>query len=122
MQRNLKKIAFFWGPDARVSPIADIFAVLIVVVFVVSLPSQMALINYSLSVNDALYHIPNYYVWWNAGSIISGAIFYFEMSNFDTRSWVLFPLGVIILFVGVFLVNVSMRIKTTAESLLQLER
>lgn len=95
---------------------------LIVVVFVVSLPSQMALINYSLSVNDALYHIPNYYVWWNAGSIISGAIFYFEMANFDTRSWVLFPLGVIILFVGVFLVNVSMRIKTASENLLQLER
>lgn len=33
----------------------------------------MALINFSLAVNDALYHIPNYYVWWNAGSIVSGA-------------------------------------------------
>lgn len=95
---------------------------LIVVVFVISLPSQMALINYSLSVNDALYHIPNYYVWWNAGSIISGAIFYDEMSNFGTTSWILFPLGVIILFVGVFLVNVSMRVKTATETKLQVER
>ena len=30
----------------------------------------------SLAVNDALMHIPNFYVFWNLGSIISGAIFY----------------------------------------------
>ena len=74
---------------------------LIVFVFVFSLPTQLALINASLSVNDALYHIPNYYVFRNAGSIVTGAIFYDEMSKFGTVSWILFPIGVVVLFVGV---------------------
>ena len=42
----------------------------------VSLPSQLVLINMSLAINDALMHIPNFYVFWNLGSIVSGAIFY----------------------------------------------
>lgn len=42
----------------------------------VSLPSQLVLINMSLAINDALMHIPNFYVFWNLGSIICGAIFY----------------------------------------------
>jgi len=52
------------------------FVVLVVMVFLISLPLQLVLINVSLSVNDALFHIPNFYVFWNLGSIISGAIFY----------------------------------------------
>jgi hypothetical protein len=42
----------------------------------VSLPAQLVLINMSLAINDALMHIPNFYVFWNLGSIICGAIFY----------------------------------------------
>eukprot|EP00960_Hanusia_phi_P009889 288313-Hanusia_phi.AAC.2 len=37
------------------------FVVLVVMVFLISLPLQLVLINVSLSVNDALFHIPNFY-------------------------------------------------------------
>jgi hypothetical protein len=48
----------------------------------VSLPSQLVLINMSLAINDALMHIPNFYVFWNLGSIVSGAIFYHVRRTF----------------------------------------
>ena len=38
----------------------DVFTVIIVLVFLVSLPSQLVLINMSLAINDALMHIPNF--------------------------------------------------------------
>eukprot|EP00960_Hanusia_phi_P074009 768136-Hanusia_phi.AAC.2 len=72
----------------------DPFVAVIIVVFCISLPSQLFLINESLSVNDALYHIPNFYVFWNVGSIITGAIFYEVCSlqsglscDNDIRKW-----------------------------------
>lgn len=37
------------------------------------------------------------------------------MAKFGLRSWILFPLGVIILFAGVALVNISMRQKVAIE-------
>ena len=83
------------------------FVVLIVLVFCVSLPTQIYLIDQSLTVNDALYHIPNFYVFWNVGSIITGAIYYEEMKNFKMANWLGFFSGVGILFMGVYLTNIA---------------
>ncbi|EKX55433.1 hypothetical protein GUITHDRAFT_160462 [Guillardia theta CCMP2712] len=94
----------------------DPFVAVIIVVFCISLPSQLFLINKSLSVNDALYHIPNFYVFWNVGSIITGAIFYEEMVNFSVQNWVMFILGVLILFVGVIFTNLSAKEKAEEET------
>ena len=85
----------------------DIFTVVIVAVFLVSLPTQLVLINMSLAVNDALMHIPNFYVFWNLGSIISGAIFYQELAELEAKDLVIFFLGVLVLIVAVTLTNVS---------------
>mmetsp|Transcript_97181 Transcript_97181/g.153841 ORF Transcript_97181/g.153841 Transcript_97181/m.153841 type:complete len:136 (+) Transcript_97181:1-408(+) len=65
------------------------------------MPLQIHYINISLSLNDALFHIPMYFVIWNLLSIVTGALVYKEMSDFEERSWFLFPAGVVLLFVGV---------------------
>ena len=68
---------------------------------------QLVLINASLSVNDALYHVPTFYVFWNFGSIISGAILYEELSGFDLKMGLMFGAGILILTCGIVLTNVS---------------
>jgi drug/metabolite transporter (DMT)-like permease len=83
----------------------DPFVVVIVGVFLVSLPLQIYLINASLAVNDLLYHIPNFYVFWNVGNILSGAVFYEETKHFTGVSWAVFLGGVFLLFLGVWCTN-----------------
>jgi len=73
----------------------------------VSLPSQLVLINMSLAINDALMHIPNFYVFWNLGSIVSGAIFYQEFAELDHVALAIFFAGVIVLIFAVCLTNIS---------------
>jgi len=92
------------------------FVVLIVGVFLVSLPLQVYLINASLVVKDLLYHIPNFYVFWNVGNIVSGVVFYDvsgvvfydETKNFTGTSWAVFHWGVSLLFLGVWFTNCAM--------------
>jgi drug/metabolite transporter (DMT)-like permease len=93
----------FSGEDQFNNP----FVVLIVVIFVVSLPLQIYLINASLAVNDILYHIPNFYVFWNVGNILTGAIFYDETNHFSTSNWVFYLIGVAFLFGGVVCTNIA---------------
>ena len=65
------------------------------------------LINMSLALNDALMHIPNFYVFWNLGSIISGAIFYQELAELTSKDIAIFFSGVVVLIVAVTLTNIS---------------
>jgi len=85
----------------------DPFVAIIIVVFVVSLPLQVYLINASLVVNDILYHMPNFYVFWNVGNIVTGAVFYNEKAHLSASNWVLFLSGVSLLFLGVVCTNIS---------------
>lgn len=85
----------------------DPFAALIIVVFVVSLPLQVYLINASLVVNDMLYHMPNFYVFWNIGNIVTGAVFYDEKAHFSGIQWLKFLIGIALLFLGVVFTNIS---------------
>lgn len=85
----------------------DPFAVMIVVVFAVSLPLQIHLINCSLEVNDILYHIPNFYVFWNIGNIAIGAVFYDETAHFSVTNWALCAAGVGMLVFGVLCTNIA---------------
>jgi len=85
----------------------DPFVALIIVVFVVSLPLQVYLINASLVVNDLLYHMPNFYVFWNIGNIVTGAVFYDEKAHFSETRWLNFLIGIALLFLGVLFTNIS---------------
>ena len=83
------------------------FVIVIILVFVVSLPLQIYLINASLAVNDILYHIPNFYVFWNIGNILTGAIFYVETAHFSGSNWAFYLVGVFLLFGGVLCTNIA---------------
>jgi drug/metabolite transporter (DMT)-like permease len=85
----------------------DPFVAIIIVVFLVSLPLQVYLINASLAVNDILYHMPNFYVFWNVGNLVTGAVFYNEKAHLSETNWVLFLSGVSLLFLGVLCTNIS---------------
>ena len=85
----------------------DPFVALIIVVFVVSLPLQVYLINASLVVNDLPYHMPNFYVFWNIGNIVTGAVFYDEKAHFSETRWLNFLIGIALLFLGVLFTNIS---------------
>jgi hypothetical protein len=76
-------------------------AAILLTMFVLSMPLQVHYINVSLSLNDALFHIPVYFVIWNLLSIVTGALVYNEFGDFEERSWFLFPSGVTLLFIGV---------------------
>ena len=94
----------------------DPFVIVIVLVFLISLPLQIFLINASLAVNDLLYHIPNFYVFWNVGNILTGAIFYEETTHFSPENWILFLSGVAILFLGIFFTNVAALSKQNSKT------
>jgi len=83
----------------------DPFVLVIVVVFAVSLPLQIYLINTSLAVNDILFHVPNFYVFWYIGNIATGAVFYDETAHFDSWNWAFFCAGITVLFLGVLGTN-----------------
>ena len=84
-----------------------VLSVFLASLFVLSLPLQLFLINLSLSVNTALLHVPAFYVFWNLGSILTGAVFYQEMDTFAPAQWVAFVVGFCILTFGVLLINKS---------------
>ncbi|XRB03129.1 magnesium transporter [Pycnococcus provasolii] len=92
---------------------------------------QIHAINVSLGHNDALYHIPSFFVLWNLLSIMSSAVVYEEikLGSRDGESfyffgmsltspdplasaWALFVLGVGSLFLGVYLVASRSRTRT----------
>ena len=90
--------------DSRRPSSSDGFAIaMLTIVFAMSLPLQIHLINVSLTKNDALYHIPAFFVLWNLLSILSSAAVYEEI-RITAESWAILVAGVACLFVGVALV------------------
>lgn len=93
------------------------WAAIIVVAFLISLPSQMYLIHASLMVNDMSFHIPTFYVLWNVGSIVTSAIYYREMDNFKLRNYLGFIGGAVVLFIGCYFTNIASRYKHQNDAL-----
>eukprot|EP00035_Acanthoeca_spectabilis_P005670 m.116246 g.116246 ORF g.116246 m.116246 type:complete len:409 (-) comp13127_c0_seq2:81-1307(-) len=74
---------------------------MIPLVLLISLPSQLHFINTSLQVNDALFHIPIFYVFWVVGGSIAGGIFYEEFNGYVWWRWLLLIAGIAVVFGGV---------------------
>eukprot|EP00035_Acanthoeca_spectabilis_P021354 m.437772 g.437772 ORF g.437772 m.437772 type:complete len:392 (+) comp18152_c0_seq1:89-1264(+) len=77
------------------------FAFVIVAIFLFSLPAQLHFINVSLMINDALFHIPVFYVFWQVGVTVVGGVLYKEFVGFEAWHWVLYIVGICILFAGI---------------------
>lgn len=60
-------------------------------------------LNKALAMFDGLFIIPVMQVMWTFFSIISGGVFFKEFNEFDTRQFVEFGLGVLVIFCGVYL-------------------
>eukprot|EP00040_Diaphanoeca_grandis_P024898 m.137489 g.137489 ORF g.137489 m.137489 type:complete len:463 (-) comp29922_c1_seq1:95-1483(-) len=77
------------------------WGMLIVAVFLISLPAQLHFVNVSLMVNDALFHIPVFYVFWQVGATITGGVLYEEFASYKTWQLVLYGTGVLFLLLGI---------------------
>lgn len=78
-------------------------AVLVPLVLLISLPAQLHFINTSLMFNDALFHLPVFYVFFVVGGTIGGGVMYDEFQDYRWWRWLLLVLGIIIIFAGVVL-------------------
>jgi len=66
-------------------------------------------LNKGLRMFPAMLIVPMMQICWTLFSIVSGMLYFQEYSSFTTISWIMFPLGVSIVFVGVFLLTKSGR-------------
>ena len=76
--------------------------------------SQIYWINMGLARYDALLQIPVFYVVWTLFDVIGGGIYYGEFSHFEPLQFVLFCVGVGVIFTGV--VVLAGRLKNLEQS------
>ncbi|KAJ3310116.1 hypothetical protein HDV04_005382 [Boothiomyces sp. JEL0838] len=63
--------------------------------------SQVYWINMGLARYDALIQIPVYFVVWTIFDVVGGGVYYNEFANYTTVRFVLFIMGIVIIFIGV---------------------
>lgn len=74
---------------------------LVTLVLVASILSQVKLINDSLTVNDALFHMPVFFAMWQLMSTLGGWVVYGEFADMIWWHTLVFLLGVLVLMGGV---------------------
>jgi len=79
--------------------------VVIILVFIASIVLQLHFIQTSLMVNEALFHIPVFYVFWQIGSTVTGGVLYLEFDGLEYWSFILFGVGVSFLLFGIKLAS-----------------
>jgi len=80
---------------------------------------QVYWINMGLKKYDALLQVPVFYCNWSLFDIIGGGIYYDEFHNFNTKKYVMFILGVCLIFFGVSLLSKRLAMLTKEEELLK---
>ncbi|KAJ2602091.1 hypothetical protein GGF39_000920 [Coemansia sp. RSA 1721] len=83
------------------------WAILLVTAFTAA--SQVYWINQGLLRYDALLQVPVFYVVWTVFDIIGGGVYFNEFKLFTTVKYVLFAIGVAVIFSGVGLLSHRMR-------------
>eukprot|EP00164_Ancoracysta_twista_P017890 GFYU01030700.1.p1 GENE.GFYU01030700.1~~GFYU01030700.1.p1 ORF type:complete len:177 (-),score=26.30 GFYU01030700.1:117-626(-) len=81
------------------------FPYLLIPVFITSAVSQIHWINISLRNVEALFHIPTFYCIWNILSITGGQVYFNELDHLTDQGKFLYPLGVFLLTVGIYLLS-----------------
>ena len=74
----------------------------LITAFAVCLVAQLHFIDRSLRINDALLHVPVFYVLWNLLAMVGGGVVFEEFAGFGAADYSLFSVGAIILFLGVY--------------------
>ncbi|KAF9429692.1 NIPA-like protein 3 [Podila epigama] len=96
---NLLVTSIFDGDNQFTSFLAWV----ILIVTVVTAVSQVYWINMGLKKYDALLQVPVFFTVWVLLDIVGGGVYYDEFANFTAKQYVLFSLGVLIVFFGVAL-------------------
>ncbi|KAF9954425.1 NIPA-like protein 3 [Mortierella alpina] len=94
---NLLVTSIFDGDNQFTSFLAWV----ILIVTVVTAVSQVYWINMGLKKYDALLQVPVFFTIWVLLDIIGGGVYYNEFEHFSAKQYVLFCLGVLIVFIGV---------------------
>ena len=89
--------SFLSGDKYHQHPIA----VPLLFALIAALLIEISLVNASLSINESLFHIPVYYVFWVIGSVVTGGVFYDELKWTTPGHMYLFIVGLFLLFTGV---------------------
>jgi surface polysaccharide O-acyltransferase-like enzyme len=76
--------------------------------------SQIYWINNGLARYDALIQIPVFYVSWTLFDVVGGGIYYEEFRGFSVHQFILFCLGIVVIFCGVFVL--AGRLKSISDS------
>jgi hypothetical protein len=74
-------------------------------VTIVTAGSQIYWINIGLARYDALLQIPVFFVVWTLFDVIGGGVYYDEFAGFSALQFVLFCLGVVVIFCGVVILS-----------------
>ncbi|KAF9431855.1 hypothetical protein BGZ76_011615 [Entomortierella beljakovae] len=96
---NLLVTSIFDGQNQFTSVLAWV----ILIVTVVTAVSQVYWINMGLKKYDALLQVPVFFTIWVLLDIVGGGIYYGEFSGFTVKKYILFCLGVLVVFFGVAL-------------------
>ncbi|KAF8926637.1 NIPA-like protein 3 [Dissophora ornata] len=96
---NLLVTSVFDGQNQFTSGLAWV----ILIVTIVTAVSQVYWINMGLKKYDALLQVPVFFTIWVLLDIVGGGVYYGEFSGFTVEKYVLFCLGVLIVFFGVAL-------------------
>ena len=89
--------SFLRGDEYHHHPIA----VPLLFALIAALLIEFSLVNASLSINESLFHIPVYYVFWVIGSVVTGGVFYDELKWTTPGHMYVFIVGLFLLFTGV---------------------
>lgn len=77
----------------------------VVFCLVACIVAQIYFLNQGLARFESLYNVPIFTSTWIVGTVLGGGIFYGEFASFSLTQALLFPLGIIICCVGVFLLS-----------------
>ena len=76
---------------------------MVVFALVACIMLQIAFLNQGLARFESLYNVPIFTSTWIVGTVLGGGIFYGEFASFSLVQALLFPLGIVICCLGVFL-------------------
>jgi len=63
---------------------------------------QVVILNRSLRLFEAFFVVPVYQTFWVFANICNGAFYYGEMRSFSVQQWVMYPVGLTVMFIGVY--------------------
>ena len=105
---ELVKVTFFGknqGIDYMCFANIDFYVYLIAMILV--LVAQTNILNLGLKYFEALKIVPVFITFYQIFGVIGGGLYYKEFDEFTTANWILFPVGCIVSFCGIYILSMK---------------